>query len=229
MYFPYSFWANTNLRTGLLGFWTFNDSGNIGKDNFGSRDLTSNGILTSVSAKISNGVRKNNTTGFLDIVDTNKIFNINGNKTFCFWIKFDTLGDTTNIFGKLLTAPTLHYSVFKTAVDRIQFSLYDSGGSLAVSATTSSVLISGTWYFVTCMNNFSTKIISVQINNNSPVLSSSYIGIALSDPTENFRAMERDLASQDSTMDALGIWNRILSPTEISYLYNNGSGREYPF
>lgn len=37
------------------------------------------------------------------------------------------------------------------------------------------------------------------------------------------------LVGQSGQIDEVGIWNRVLTPTEITALYNNGNGSSYPF
>jgi hypothetical protein len=31
-----------------------------------------------------------------------------------------------------------------------------------------------------------------------------------------------------SKLDAIGVWNRVLTATEVTELYNSGNGKQYP-
>lgn len=223
MYFPYSFW-NSGISRGLLAFYTFNDCSNQGKDLTNVFNLTVHGSLSCVAAKISNGVRKNSTSGYMDVPDPNKVFNMNSDKTFCFWAKFDDISNVTYIVGKFNSASPFHYVIAKN-INTISFVIYNSLGSQVATAT-SPVINQGQWYFVTCINNFTSKVLSIQLDNGTITTSSSYSAATIADPVANFRAPEQDLTIQDSTLDSLGVWNRILNTSEISFMYNNGIGKD---
>jgi len=67
-------------------------------------------------------------------------------------------------------------------------------------------------------------------NNLTPYISSNY-------NTSNPFRIGATTASNNTTavnffsgqIDAVGIWNRVLTPTEITELYNSGNGKQYPY
>jgi hypothetical protein len=70
---------------------------------------------------------------------------------------------------------------------------------------------------------------AVWYQNGTAVDSGNYPGMGI-DPNGGLWLGRRwDGYNLIGQIDEVGIWNRVLSPTEVSKLYNNGSGKTYPF
>lgn len=86
------------------------------------------------------------------------------------------------------------------------------------------------WHF--CVFQFlDKKYIRVKIDNNNwttlPV-SESLAGIAPR-PFQVGANIAQGIFNSNCKIDMLGVWDRVLSESEIASLYNNGNGLEYPF
>lgn len=218
--FPYSFWHNINLRRSLLAFWTFNDSGNIGLDSLGVFNASTVGSVSSVAGKIGNAIQNTASPGYLTVTDTNKVFNLNTDKTFVLWMKCTDVNGY--LFGKYfgITNPNFLGSF---AGDVFLFDVNTDGTD--AQAVSNSVLTTNTWFFLVFKHIKASQTISVQVNNGA-IFTATYTG-NLFDDAENLRLLEE---GDDGTfIDSFGIWSRLLTSEEITYLYNSGNGREYPF
>jgi hypothetical protein len=227
MFFPYSFWTSSNrLNEGLLAFWTFNNCSDLGHDDLTGHDLTIHGSLSCAGGKISNSLRNDSDiSAYADFTDVEKKFNLTTDKTFAFWLKVDTaLGGGGYFCGKWFNSPGDNYIIRYGSAGYVVFTI-DIGGTEYETAESGQILSDDTWFFCVGKHTLSSKKISIQINNGA-VIETTYTGTA-DDNDQNFRGLEE--GSQGSNIDALGIWNRLLTSTEITYLYNVGNGREYPF
>jgi len=100
--------------------------------------------------------------------------------------------------------------------------------STSTSQESDAETVSTDWDFVVARWNGST--ISLCVNNGAPVSAAAVTIIPWSDAVvTNVRTGRRDALSELFYVDSLSFWHRALSDTEIAILYNNGSGRDYPF
>ena len=226
MYFPFSFFNNerVDLTRDLISFWTFNNCGDVGNDDFNGFDLTINGSIDCPAGKIGNCIENSSDPGaFVDVADSAGIFNLTSDKTFAHWVKSPSASVGCYTFGKYYNSPSANYLAsinVSTAVLLVE----TSAGGFDVTSDKVPIL-DNIWYFI-CYKHYSRlKKISVQVNDTLPVYA-NYNGTVF-DYNQNFNALE--VVSQGTFMDSLGVWNRILNDNEIAALYNSGNGLEYPF
>lgn len=101
-----------------------------------------------------------------------------------------------------------------------------NGATLADSISDTVTLSNNTWYFFYCDYTDSTKTIRVSTNNGafqSKVIAFN-VGASIS-PLDIGRY--NTISYLNGSADSVGIWKRTLTPTEITFLYNSGSGRQY--
>jgi|GEM_PF-3201311 len=91
-------------------------------------------------------------------------------------------------------------------------------------------LLDKQWHFCVfqCSDN---NFIRVKVDNGpwfSLSISGSLAGAAPK-PFQVGQNIAQSLYNSNCSIDMLGVWNRVLTDTEISNLYNEGNGLEYPF
>lgn len=215
--------VSSSIASGLLSFWKFEEASGIRNDSVGTNNLTVFGT-TQVTGKIGNAV--NLVTG--DYLSTNgnspdlRILS-SSSFTVAGWIKPSTL----NANRRRTIISKLGYSISIGSLNDLAFSVQNSNGGeayISVSLPTANI-----WYFFIADYNTSTKKISLQLNNGTPTTgdcipgnfsSSSIFYIGCLDPTTN---------QLDGSVDAIGIWSKVLTVEEKTYLYNSGNGIEFPF
>jgi hypothetical protein len=120
----------------------------------------------------------------------------------------------------------------------IQLAIADKTNTTFFNYNTTADLLSGTWAHIVATRKSGT-ISKIYVNN---VLKASntdtynpvyYTGINLTTPTIGNIKMPNGV--QDSTyafngskLDAVSVWNKELTSTEITELYNTGNGKQYP-
>jgi hypothetical protein len=80
------------------------------------------------------------------------------------------------------------------------------------------------WYFIYLYYDQRNGEIGMSLNNGSPVRYRAANGI--NNGTNPFFL---GATGFDGDLDEWGVWDRLLRPDELAYLYSNGAGRSYPF
>jgi hypothetical protein len=232
-----------SLSCGLVGYWTFD-----GKDMSNGRVLdksggTNHGNVINISTttfyasgKIGQGFNFDGSNDYMDLGDVNAI-DTSTSLSGCAWVKHDSITDDDVIFSK------------NNSTDDGFFFLRDDIGSVsgrtdmykiyfAESSGTENIQIEGVsnssplskWTFV-CFSFIENTAngLRLYINGvedaNSPVSTVGIIGI--DSGTQPLRIGMRSDAvwHHDGSIDDVRIYNRVLSSTEITALYNSGNSK----
>jgi len=234
--------APSSLLTGLLAYWKFDNNGSGGVsllDSSGnSRTLTApNGtggvslgtgkINGSASFSGDNQTYFTRDGGFLD--GANDEYSISA------WVK-TTIGadlfivDQSN--GANWGGSAIQFDMYSDG--RIYGSIFwgvDEESPLYDRAESSSAINDGSWYHIAFTWK---KIGSLKVYvNGSLDGSTSSSGNYANNPTENVsingNANGSYAIGRSANIDEVGIWNKELSASEITSLYNAGAGKSYPF
>jgi RHS repeat-associated protein/uncharacterized repeat protein (TIGR01451 family) len=208
--------------TGLVSWWSLDETGGVREDSHGTNDLTDNNTVGSTAGKQSNAanfVAANSES--LSIPD-NPSLSLNGtNFTIAGWVKFSTLGTAQSFISKL--GPGAEYQVYKSVNDKIVLMVFSSSGTSTAVASTETVT-ANTWYFVVAQYDGTSLKLSLNAGNFASIPHSS--GVA--DGTNLFRlGAHGSGAYTNGMLDEVAVYKRILTQSEITWLYNNGNGRSY--
>src|SRR5665213_2354471 len=119
------------------------------------------------------------------------------------------------------------------------YGMYYSGGNLVFEtanntrhtnyyANTGVTLHAGVWYHVVCTWNGTTVV--TYLNGNHTVSASQITPTTFS--TYDFalgKNLPTNTAGFAGTIDEVGVWNRVLTSSEVASLFNTGTGFQYPF
>ena len=169
-------------------------------------------------------------TQFLSIAD-NASLSMGAGVSFTMagWVWFNGLGTVQSIGGKSVTTIALlallgEYVLYKDATDKINFYVCD--GSTAVTTQSAGTVSSGAWHFV--VGRRDGVNISLRVDANAFVNTAS--AVAAQDSTGAFVLGGTDSLGTtplDGRMDAVGVWKRALTNTEVDQIYNGGVGLRY--
>jgi hypothetical protein len=235
--------ARTNVPTaGLVGHWTFNEGSGTsaydtsGNGNIGSL-LTPNGPAWTASGKIDGGLILDATDDHVTVPHSASL-NMTNALTIALWFK---PGDLDSRDHDLVTKGT------NTPTDRATFEFalrgsmllfgFCTGTNSACAANWNEVrtaplsMTVGSWHHVAvtfndvATNQFWFYLDGVQYagggNTGSPFTKSM---VAFTDPIKIGRVFASEAAN--ATVDDVRLYNRVLTTTEIGYLYNAGAGCE---
>lgn len=219
------------LTNGLVGFWKMDEAGDAARADFAGNG---NSLTESASDTVTQVVGKfgfagdfeSGDTEYLSVADSASL-SITGNLTLAAWIKPETVSSGSyNIMGKW-DGSNESYRLIQID-DEIRFEI-DAGNQYV--QTTASNLTAGTWYHVvgvyTSGNNATAKI---YINGAEATTSTTgTIPSSIGDDAGAFAIGVEDISTSptgyyDGVIDEARVYNRALSNTEVSQLYNWAPG-----
>jgi hypothetical protein len=202
--------------TGLVAYYAFENNANDSQGAYNATTNTGSASPTYPAGKVGLAIA-NLTGGDMRVNYTaSGIPTLASDFTVAGWVNVNahpgTGGTILNwgggFAGFYVDGPTRKFSVFNG-------SFFDSTGGYVLD----------TWAFAvvtfTPPNSFSFYVDGVAAGTASTAYGSG--------ATATYSISLGGAAILDGILDELGIWNRVLTPAEITSLYNSGSGRTYPF
>jgi hypothetical protein len=225
--------VSNSLLNGIVSYWKLNETGSTSNaiDETGLTDLnlSAGGVLQNVAGKIGACYIFNATSsGMLGNVDDT--YEIAGSMSISCWIK-----TTTNDNNGISIAGNYKSSNPGRAWDLIiinQYVYFDcrNGVDTLVSGSVNSTssVITGNWVHIVGVLD-STVGLKLYINGiEEDNVSWPYTNLYGDTNRFQIGARANELFF-NGCIDEFGIWNKALSPTEVSLLYNSGNGKTYPF
>ena len=211
--------------TGLVSYWKMNEaSGIIAADSIGSNTATSNGTTTAgVAGKLGNARSFNGSTGYLSTAQNLNSW-LGGTASVSFWIKTNQVGK--DIFWQ---APGVT-GVESGDTNDVRWGWIDTAGKIHIdagngtTATSPKAVNDNLWHHVVLTRNSTSGQVQVYLDNSTAATGTSDIGTK----TTSFSSIGRIPGSTagffNGSLDEFGIWNRVLSASEVSVLFNSNAG-----
>ena len=220
---PISIAGGSTLLTGLRAYYALSDltdsSGN-------GLTLINHNSVTLVTGKVGNAANfVSASSQYLSHADATQYQMGTGSFTLAAWIKIGS---------------TLDQNIVSYGTDSFGYSLFQNGGALIVrigdgtfgkNAGGQFNHNNGNWHLVVGTADRTNNILTCYIDNVSenPQSIATVTG-STNTATGGFQIGALDAAFfLDGTVDEVGLWNRVLTSTEISHLWNGGAGTTYPF
>jgi hypothetical protein len=215
-------WATwtASLNVGLINYYAFEEASGNFKDGVAGNNLTIVGAVNRVTGKIGNAVELDGSTSnyLLSLSNSGIVGTID--RTICLWAEADT--QLVGVYTSMGTATNYHkFVTFQEPYQSrgYQVSLFSGDVYSGTHAITTS-------YSFHCIIKNSTSITWYQ--DGSLLWNSAN---TLADTGADKLTVGYDISTYnnayDGEIDELGIWNRSLSSTEITQLYNGGTGLTY--
>jgi len=198
--------VTSNILTGLQSYYKFDEtSGNV-KDETGSNPGTISTGITRTIGKINGAYYFDSNS---DYINLSKLITLK-NATYSFWIKILSISTDLLIMGN-----DQYYSrIFIGSNNNLKLETNTNGQEYAFYNSFST----GLWYHIALVrDNNTVTFYRNGINIGSSTISNSN-SLTLSQIGFNGRSFR-------GTIDEVGIWNRPLTPTEVSVVFNSS----YPF
>lgn len=218
------------LLTGLKSYWKLDEaSGNAVDSSGNSYSLVNTNTASYVSGKINNGISFNGTSNYLTATLVSALPKISINV----WVNLSTFSGIQMLYSNEERSSSKYgvslYTNGSLVGNQLVFSI--GNGATHVDRTIAQTLTVNTWYMVTfTFDSNALKVYVDGVQKDSATLGFTSIG---SNTSNRFRlgaeAGATPLYYYSGKLDEFGIWERLLSPTEITDLYNSGSGLQHPF
>lgn len=227
------------LIDNLVSYWKMDEASGNRADSHGSNTLTVNGTggVGSAAGIINNGADLERTdSDYLSITDAAQSgLDIAGSLSISMWINLESLPASGEIYGLMSKygtgttrgTPSFYYD---NAAGIRRF-VYSSSSTLTTQTNCiiTQSLSTATWYHVVVTQNTGSSVVTIYVNG-----SSIGTGSGTASNVNNSVDFEIGTATSasfffDGIIDEVGIWNKVLTSTEVTDLYNAGAGLAYPF
>ncbi len=225
--------AISSLLTGLYAVYKGESNAN---DSLGTYNGTAQGGLTYSGGKSGNAFTFNGTNAYVSL--PNNMFNsFTGDFSFNMWVNLVNTGANQSLLSCKIYDGTNSYGV---AVINFGYNIIQicNGTASVVTLQEPSVNPYSTWYMVTITRKASTgtkiyyngSLSASNSNTTNPVYhpsTATKCAIGALDYSTSFGGVYYYLAN-GSKIDELNVWNKELTATEVTTLYNTGTGKFYP-
>jgi hypothetical protein len=218
--------ASAALTDNLVSYWTFD--GNA-EDSVGSNDGTVTGATYGASYGIINGAYSYDGSGDYIDVGNSSTLNPTTALTVAAWIKIPASPDSSDVIFAKRSSTAYAYDMSFSSASGLMYWRINSNTYAAISTTD---FRDNTYHFIVGTYDKSKIYLYVDGELEDDYTYSSDINKI----TEKLYFGRRGAGFTTANtgyltgyIDELGLWSRALSQSEITALYNSGSGLQYPF
>jgi hypothetical protein len=224
--------TSNSLLSGLVSYWKFNEdpSGNNAADEKGLHALPNTGVTQDASGKIGNAYAYSGTSSYTAELDSAD-YELTSALSVSLWMKSSTASTWKCLISNYDSSVLENgWDLMITNTDILSWSVRNDTQTPDNMYVEGSVdVVDGTWKHVVA--TFDGTYCRIYVNGTADGTSSAWNHpIKYVDSNNFFTIGRREIANlYTGSIDEVGIWNRALTQTEITSLYNSGSGRTYPF
>ena len=227
--YPYSYDIGALNQSGLMSHWKMDTIGASTPDAVDGLDLSKAPATTPtvVAGKIGSAIDFDLLDG---LVSTSSGFDT-GDITFGFigWLQWRTNSSVT-ILGKYGLAGDREY-VIELSAGQLRF-VVSNNGTATTTVTHPTVLTASTWYFFAVWHDPIANTINIKVNNAATQSTAHSTGVFTGATIDFYVALDNGgvLGSWIGTIDSLSFFKgEFPSEAELTFLYNDGNGIDYPF
>lgn len=231
---PFSFWQQSGVvfpSSGLISYWKADTNGSF-PDAHGSNDGTINGASYTASGKI-NGAYSYGGDGDYINLNSSTIMDVDTaeSKSFAFWV-YPATATSGNYASILSNRVATSQGVDLLFANQNSFRGYIRDTANHSQWTTPVSIAGNTWYHVVfVVERGAIDTVKTYVDGTLEETDSISTLTTDIDTASNARLGWNPAESADKkfggTIDEVGIWNRVLIQSEITALYNGGSGLPY--
>lgn len=220
----------STLLTNLYAVYKAENNAN---DSLGTYNGTAQGGLTYTTGKIGTAFNFNGSNSYVNFPTDSWNGTINSDFSVSVWVNFADPSDQQSIISNLNSINGGNYGwEIRMVSGQPQFRLYLY---YSIEVNSSVYFSPNTWYNVVItrkkgsrMSIYINGVLSYELNYSSdPVFNSTYypsIGVLKLNNTTFYYYLKNN-----TKVDAVNIWNKELTATEVTELYNAGAGKFYPY
>jgi hypothetical protein len=222
--------SSSPLLTGLISYWKLDESsGNAVDAAGGGNNGTTTSVTYSATGKINTAYGFNGTTSYVDMGNTANL-SLTTAGSLCAWVYTNDTARTGVIVSKGNPGSDINGYTFGFIYGGLYWELANATTAISGSIPISGNIFKNKWYFVVLTWNGT--YVNMYLNGtlvNGPI-SQTVTPVSNVYP---FRIGARGDYSGSSlwsgTIDEVSVYNRALTSTEVTNLYNSGAGKSYPF
>lgn len=227
----------STLNNGLVAVYKGENNAN---DSLSTYNGSAIGGVTYTAGKSGNSFDLNGTTGYIELGDVMDVGT--SSWTYSFWFNPNSLSVTQTLFGKTIAAGVRGRIFCQLDGNKLVIGFDADASNVIIVETPTLGLSTGNWYNAIIQIDRSDKV-KVIVNGTNLTLTTTngtnnLIPYSATNYNTNnpfrigaFTSSDNVTAFQfyNGKIDEFNVWNRVLTGSEITELYNSGSGKFYPY
>lgn len=216
----------------LQAWWDLEEGSGERRDAHGGNHLADINSVTQAEGVAGNAAQFTAADSeYLSVADNPALSMGDIDFTLAGWVYLDSLGTTNRALVQKFTPGGIreYRLLYYNSGARFRFSVSPDGTAIAnINADSLGAPTTGAWYFLVAWHDATANTINIQVNDGS-VDSLAHAG-GVFDGDIEFRLGRQSgngTEYHDGRLDSVGVWKRVLTPAERTWLYNGGSGRSY--
>lgn len=215
----------------LVSYWSLEEASGTRADAHGGHTLSDNNTVTSGTGKVGTAAQFTAANSESLSASDHDDFSINGDFSVLAWVKPSALGAST--FRRVATKDDVgsnrEWSLYISDGGNVVLEVFDSVSGF-IQASSSAITSDGnTWSCLISTYTAADKKARVYVNAGSEAVSAALTN-GPGNTTSGFyigTASDGSFQDMDGLIDEVGIWGKLLTSDERTWLYNSGSGRSY--
>lgn len=149
--------------------------------------------------------------------------------SYVFWVYMDTLGVTRALMSKYANLAGQNEFLFYITTANVLRIVLADGTTTRLDFTAAGALLATTWYMLHYFHDATNNIGGVSINAGARQTAATSAALGVGTAAFFISGSAGFGEYHNGRLCEASKWNRLLSVQEEQWLYNNGSGRTYPF
>ena len=217
--------SSNPLNTNLFAAYKAESNAN---DSLATYNGTAVGGLTYTTGKSGNAFTFNGTNAYVSL--PNNSFNLTGDFSISTWINTSTVTGNQMIFSNLMYNGGARKGFYLFLVgSTIEAWLVNQPSSSQLIATTSVISIN-TWYNIVLVRE--SGVVKIYLNGTLLITDTNAISLSYVTTTPSIGAYTNGVSISsyfNGKIDELNAWTKAITSTEVTELYNSGTGKFYPY
>lgn len=220
----------SSLLTDLKAWWKFDATSGNAADSYGSNTLTAGNSPGSTTGIVGNcRTYTIASTQYFQISDNADVSLGDKDWTIGGWVYLTAVATVQTIAAKRdnTTATNNEFTfIYNTSSQKLEFYQFNSGTTANAALSSSTTVTSATWYYVLIWHDNTANKLYMQVNGGT--VSEVALTVVPYEGGSSFQ-FGAQISTHTSLLggrtDEWGIWHRVLTTAERTYLYNSGAGR----
>jgi len=213
-------------------YWSFDNDNLSGSDPLDRTSHNHNGSNTGATTNVTgilNEAFDYPGSGTILLNDSDDLdFDGSENFSYTLWVDFDTLTTGNFLDKKNPGSPFFGYFLYSDTSGRLQAGARAATTGCYITTATGEISTSG-WHFIAYTRDVTSTTARLYVNN---IEIGTVTNADCNDNTSNTEDFNLGNGILDGQLDEFSLWNKTLSVSEISELYNGGaptSNQQFPF
>lgn len=219
------------IADSIVAYWKLDEASGDCADATGNGYTGTNTSVTYGAGLINNCGEFTSGTRLFDFGDTAAFYGSDRDFSWQAWVNLTSANSTGHIIGCGDISSAVRHILYYagTPTKRFIFLVNDGSSNASVTANTFGVPSTGVWYHVVAWHDSVNNELGISVNTTSDTVAHSTGVTTTSRRTRMGRGSEGNGQLSTGSIDEVGFWDKVLSSSERSQLYNSGAGLAYPF